>query len=202
MLNKIKNEKAKDIDISSLSGSDNRRSSIPSEYSVEDSLAYSRSVTPGSAGFTSKMPSGNAPRASPTPRGPRPDTTTPTNSGPGHNQRPSIASVMSDLSSYGTAQTQAGSPQQRGGGGRSRTETPKPRQQIYLPKDDFGFAHLMAIIEYKALKPKVTPRPLDPVDELLFGAPLDLESLHPQAREIYASGFKQLEEMDKVCMFL
>ena len=61
---------------------------------------------------------------------------------------------------------------------------------------------MMAIIEYKASKPKVTPRPLDPVDELLFGAPLDLESLHPQAREIYASGFKQLEEMDKVCMFL
>lgn len=202
VLNKIKNEKAKERDVSSLSSSDNRRSSIPSEYSVEDSVAHSRSVTPGSAGFTSKMPSGNAPRASPTPRGPRPGTTTPTNSGPGHNQRPSIASVMSDSSSYGTAQTQAGSPQQRGGE-RSRTETPKPRQQqqqIYLPKDDFGFAHMMAIIEYKASKPKVaTPRPLDPVDELLFGTPLDLESLHPQAREIYASGFKQLEEMDKVC---
>ena len=203
VLSKIKNEKARERDVSSLLSSDNRRSSIPSEYSVEDSVAHSRSVTPGSAGFTSKMPSGNAPSPTPT-RGPRPGATTPTtnsnsNSGPGHHQRPSIASVMSDLS---TAQTQAGggSPQ-RSGGERSRTETPKPRQQVYLPKDDFGFAHMMAIIEYKASKPKVTtpPRPLDPVDELLFGTPLDLESLHPQAREIFASGFKQLEEMDKVC---
>jgi len=39
---------------------------------------------------------------------------------------------------------------------------------------------------------------LDPVDEMLFGT---LE-LHPQVRDIYAIGSKQLEEMDKACFTL
>ena len=60
---------------------------------------------------------------------------------------------------------------------------------------------MIAIIEYKGLKLKQPVPPLDPVDELLFGAPMDLDSLHPQVRDIYASGFKQLEEMDKVYEF-
>ena len=79
--------------------------------------------------------------------------------------------------------------------------TPKSQQRWpVIPKDDFGHAAMIAIIECKGLKPKKQPPipPLDPVDELLFGAPLDLDSLHPQVRDIYASGFKQLEEMDKV----
>ncbi|KIL57768.1 hypothetical protein M378DRAFT_200701 [Amanita muscaria Koide BX008] len=40
--------------------------------------------------------------------------------------------------------------------------------------------------------------PLDPVDAILFGRPIDVESLHPSVREIYSSAFQQLEEMDKV----
>jgi len=72
------------------------------------------------------------------------------------------------------------------------------RRRPVIPKDDFGYANMMAIVEYKSLRPKQPIPPLDPVDELLFGAPLDLDSLHPQARDIYASGFKLLEEMDKV----
>jgi len=66
-----------------------------------------------------------------------------------------------------------------------------------IPKDDFGHAQMIAIIEFKGLRAKQPIPHLDPVDELLFGAPLDLDSLHPQVRDIYASGFKQLEEMDK-----
>ena len=62
-----------------------------------------------------------------------------------------------------------------------------------IPKDNFGYAHMMAILEYKGLKPKEPIIPLDPVDELLFGAPLDLDSLHLQVWDIYASGFKQLD---------
>jgi hypothetical protein len=60
---------------------------------------------------------------------------------------------------------------------------------------------MMAILDYKSLRPKQPVPALDPVDELLFGAPLDLDSLHPHVRDIYASGFKQLEEMDKVCFY-
>ena len=87
----------------------------------------------------------------------------------------------------------------------TRIATPRSQQQQrwpVIPKDDFGYAHMMAIIDYKGLRPKKPPvPPLDPVDELLFGAPLELDSLHPQVRDIYASGFKQLEEMDKVWLF-
>lgn len=45
-------------------------------------------------------------------------------------------------------------------------------------------------------KPELPP--LDPVDELLFGREIDVNSLHPQIRDIYASSFKELEEMDNV----
>ncbi|KAJ3531121.1 hypothetical protein NMY22_g8287 [Coprinellus aureogranulatus] len=79
-------------------------------------------------------------------------------------------------------------------------ETPRqqPKKPV-LPKDDFGITQMMAIIECKALPPQKKPtRPVDPADELLFGTPIDLESLHPLVREIYAPGFKQLEDMDKV----
>ena len=47
--------------ILSLSCLDNPRSSIPFEYPVEDCVAHLRLVTPGSAWFTTKMPSGNTP---------------------------------------------------------------------------------------------------------------------------------------------
>lgn len=74
-----------------------------------------------------------------------------------------------------------------------------PQKKPVLPKDDFGISQMMAIIECKALPPPKKPtRPIDPADEMLFGTPIDLASLHPLARDIYASGFKQLEEMDKV----
>ena len=45
--------------------------------------------------------------------------------------------------------------------------------------------------EYKGLKPKQLIIPLDPVDKLLFRAPLDLDFLHLQVWDIYASEFKQ-----------
>jgi hypothetical protein len=63
------------------------------------------------------------------------------------------------------------------------TATPRSQQQWpVIPKDDFGHAHMIAIVEYKGSRPKqpMIP-PLDPVD----GAPLDLDSLHPLVRDIY-----------------
>ncbi|OSX60683.1 hypothetical protein POSPLADRAFT_1123667, partial [Postia placenta MAD-698-R-SB12] len=72
--------------------------------------------------------------------------------------------------------------------------------RLVLPKDDFGLSNMMAIIELKASQQqKAAPPPQDPVDELLFGKQIDLNSLHPQVRDIYASTFKQLNEMDEVC---
>jgi hypothetical protein len=78
----------------------------------------------------------------------------------------------------------------------SRTKKP---QRFVLPKDDFGLAQMMAIIEFKdkPAKPLDLP-PLDPVDELFFGRDIDLDTLHPQIRDIYSSTFKELDEMDAV----
>lgn len=144
----------------------------------------------------------------------RPGTTTPTaglrTSPPpvqGSRRNPSIASVMSDYSGRGTPPVQTkplsrvDEEKEKSRGTPSSNRQQQQQRRLILPKDHFGHSKMMAIIEYKALAPpeKKPTRPQDPVDELLFGTPLDLESLHPSVRGIYADGFRQLEEMDKVC---
>ena len=73
----------------------------------------------------------------------------------------------------------------------------RPRKpKVTLPKDDFGVTHMMAIIELAGLQDKPAPLPpLHPVDEMLFGRPLNLDELHPAIKEIYAPTLKQLDEM-------
>ena len=69
-----------------------------------------------------------------------------------------------------------------------------------VPKDDFGVTQMMAVIEARAMiSKKSSLPPLDPVDDLLFGREIDIDSLHPKIKEIYADSFKQLDEMDRVC---
>lgn len=175
------------------------RSISPSEYSVDTEI--SRSVTPGSAGFLSRMPNGNGnDQTIQSPDGKtisRPGTVTPTaslRSHPvNHNRRhPSITSVLSDYSGRSTPPVSLAPVDE---------EIPTAPRRVYLPKDDFGLSQMMSIIEFKATKSKTKEAsPPHPVDELLFGVPIDLESLHPDIREIYAPAFKQLEELDKVCL--
>ena len=193
----------------------------PSEYSTNDAGIRSRSITPGSGTFTSRIPSGNEaattpavyPRPLPTAKGlssddrnTRSGAATPisNNTGstlaPNNRRNPSIVSDNSGRSNPVRSQSSLHRVDERV---KEITPNTTPRSQQrwpVIPKDDFGHASMIAIIEYKGLKPRQQPPvpPLDPVDELLFGAPLDLDSLHPQVRDIYASGFKQLEEMDKV----
>ena len=59
---------------------------------------------------------------------------------------------------------------------------------------------MMAVIEARAMVHRKRPAllPMDPVDDLLFGREIDMDSLHPKIREIYSDTFKQLEEMDHV----
>ena len=146
-----------------------------------------------------------------------PGTVTPTAIGNHH--IPSIASVMSDLSGYDTSATHPSTPflallspnwhlyampisapKQQG------QQEPKFQQllqhHIKISKDDFGLSHMMAVIECKSTQPRTALLPLHPTDELLFGRLVDLEGLHPSVREIYGPGFKQLEEFDKVHIFL
>jgi len=103
-------------------------------------------------------------------------------------------SVMSDsVSGYATP-TAPSSPESP-----LRTPTPKAQQKrLRIPKDDFGVSHMMAVIELRGSVPRKTLPPLDPVDEMLFGRPMDLASLHPKIRDVYADAFKQMDDMDKM----
>lgn len=89
----------------------------------------------------------------------------------------------------------------------------KPRP--YVPRDDFGVQRMMAVIELAGLSGKVEERERererrekgkDGLEVVLFGPdPMELwrlnKELHPALRGIYESGFKGLEEMDKVCIY-
>ncbi|OAX41105.1 hypothetical protein K503DRAFT_538833 [Rhizopogon vinicolor AM-OR11-026] len=186
--------------------------SAPSEYSVDDAVTArsgsdGRTPTPlaGSVTGTRRVASpvsDTSRTTTPTPadgRVSRARSTTPS-SKPGSStsrslRQSSIASVMSEVSTYATPTAQLISPP-----GTPRTDA-VPKQQNtkrpYVPKDDFGVSHMMAIIEIAGSAPKVPQIPGHPVDELLFGKPLDVASLHPEIREIYAGAFQQLDEMDK-----
>ncbi|KAI0366248.1 hypothetical protein BV20DRAFT_972132 [Pilatotrama ljubarskyi] len=108
-----------------------------------------------------------------------------------HERQSSFASAVSD---YRTA-----TPSSPRGPMPSHMQAKEGKQKLVLPKNDFGLNEMMAVIEMRvALNNKIPEHtPLDPVEEMLFGKPLDKESLHPQIRDIYASTFAQLEEMDQ-----
>jgi len=60
-------------------------------------------------------------------------------------------------------------------------------------------SHMMAIIELAGLQDKpAPPPPVHPVDEMLFGRPIDMKELHPAIREVYEPTFRQLAEMDQM----
>jgi len=214
VLSKIKSGKAGGRVLITQSGSgtqlDSRgstRSTSPSMYSIDQT--NSQSSTPLSAGFNGKAKTPTATFSgmqknsvsssrTATPVGTdahntRTRTNTP-NTAPHRN--PSIVSVMSDASGYGTPTSNL--PNESPDGSPRSVATPKPqRKRPYIPKDDFGLSHMMTIIQLRASSPKPPMPPVDPVDELLFGRKLDLESLHPQVRDIFSESFKQLGAFDK-----
>jgi len=115
-----------------------------------------------------------------------------------HLRQVSINSVTTDTSGYRTA---VGSPV-----ATSPLQLIKPgpvkqqrKPKLTLPKDDFGVSHMMAIIELAGLQDKPPPpESVHPIDEMLFGRPINVDELHPAIREVYAPTFKQLDEMDQV----
>ena len=57
---------------------------------------------------------------------------------------------------------------------------------------------MMAVIEIASSIKRNKEPPLHPIEELLFGKSVEVQSLHPDIREIYSGAFQQLDEMDKV----
>lgn len=114
-------------------------------------------------------------------------------------RQPSIASVMTDISgsAYATPTAQLVSPT----GSPGKGVIPKlPAKRLYIPNDDFGLSNMMAVIEIASALHRPVDPPLHHVEELLFGKPVEVQSLHPDIREIYSGAFQQLDEMDKVCV--
>lgn len=186
--------------------------SAPSEYSVDDAVTArsgsdGRTPTPLASSVTGARrvasPVSDTSRT-PTPtatdgRHSRTRSTTPSSKQGTNTSRPlrqsSIASVMSEVSMYATPTGQLISPPET-----PRTDNaakPPVSKRPYIPKDDFGLSHMMAIIEIAGSAPKVPQTSIHPVDESLFGKPIDVTTLHPDIQEIYAGAFQQLDEMDK-----
>lgn len=214
VLSKIKHNKnaarpqmATSSSVGSEDSMDRRRSTSPSVYSTAEGPSSSRAATPNANVINARSPTPTtAAQRATSPlsrlssyrtassgesdgrarssaaampagtRGPRPP----------HDRQHSLASMMSDASTYRSA---------------SPAQTQKhERQRVVLPKDDFGIAQMMAVIELKnmpAKKPEL--QALDAADELLFGRNIELDSLHPDIRNICSTAYKQLDEMDNVC---
>ncbi|KAJ3729959.1 hypothetical protein DFJ43DRAFT_1082981 [Lentinula guzmanii] len=88
-----------------------------------------------------------------------------------------------------------------------KTPPPAKRPPPIHTKEDFGVSHMLAVIECRAMQPKAAIKPggrydrdvaVDPVNDMLFGRPIDMDSLHPKIRDIYADSFKRMAEMDEM----
>lgn len=185
-----------------------RSASSASEYSVDDGPTLrsdGRTPTPLAGGRRTTSPIADLGSRDPTPtvdgrygraRSGSPHVSTTVSSQAHAIRQPSIASVMSDLSAsaYATPTAQLLSPT----GSPQNAAMPKlPVKRPYIPKDDFGVSQMMAIIEIASRTHRPIEPPLHPVDELLFGKSVEVQSLHPDIREIYSGAFQQLDEMDK-----
>ncbi|KAI6040673.1 hypothetical protein EDC04DRAFT_2992710 [Pisolithus marmoratus] len=185
-----------------------RSNSPSSEYSVDDGptpRTDRRTPTPLAGGRRTASPIVGLGSRDPTPtadgrysraRSGSPQTPTTGSSQVHANRQPSIASVMSDLSpsAYATPTAQLLSPT---GSPQTATIPKLPVKRPYIPKDDFGVSQMMAIIEIASKTPHPVEPPLHPVDALLFGKSVEVQSLHPDIRDIYSGAFHQLDEMDK-----
>ncbi|KAF8629760.1 hypothetical protein AX15_003283 [Amanita polypyramis BW_CC] len=131
----------------------------------------------------------------------------------GKNTPPFSTSPLPNPFARAQASSRQGQHQHQHHPSRSKSQSQTSRRPI-IPRDDFGIENMMAVIECRAaimtIQAQTAPQsekqsyftaplqPLDLVDEIFFGRPLDPESLHPRIRDIYAGIFKQLEEMDKL----
>ncbi|KAG8999070.1 hypothetical protein FRB93_013340 [Tulasnella sp. JGI-2019a] len=137
---------------------------------------HSRGPTPDTSGYTPPKTIGQQP-----------------NTRQGHSKQASSVSTVSDYHN-----TDVSTPGMKSTTTMART-TPSstPRPPVIL-KDDFGMSKMMAVIEAGAiLKRPPPPRPVDEVDQMLFGSNLSVSDLHPQARELFSPVFDQLEDLNQ-----
>ena len=187
------------------------RSTSPSLYSDDGKDNKSEQVSPSASRSVTPTANTVGVQRSMTPES-RSRSVTPTAAlaqSTAHRQfQPSIESVLSDVSDYRTAAS--GTPTGRPGSSVA-VQSPSPSQslsqslpkRLRIPKDEFGLTEMLAIIDSKAVltKPNLLP-PIDDTDKLYFGQKVDLESVHPLVREVYAGTFKKMNDLDAVRLFL
>jgi len=200
MLDRIRRGKA----VTAPSGESDRRASgdsaesglyghsvSPSEYSDEgESRMGSRAITPSASAYAGGAGYGQERAGTVTPTSAAAAVRAKSTPTPTRDRRnPSVTSVYD-------------SDTRRLAGSRNG---PSSISRPVATNDDFGVGNMMALIEFKsqrsAAERDAANKKLDVVDELLFGPPLDLEGLHPAVGEIYANGYRMLEEVDKVCLY-
>lgn len=178
------------------------RSTSPSMYSEDgqSDASGSRAATPTASTMASHR--SITPTASKDAVSNRSRSVTPTagasSDNPTHRQyQPSIESVLSDVSDYRTAAS--GTPLAMSSSRLALSPSPILAKRPRIPKDEFGLTEMLAIINAKAMLGK-EPRPPSPdeVDKLFFGTKLDLETVHPQIRDVYAGTIKKMKEIETV----
>lgn len=102
--------------------------------------------------------------------------------------------ARNDTTSKPASQAQAQSQTQI----QPQPQTRAPVKLPYISPDDFGVTQMLAIIEIAGTIVKPPEPLLHPVEEMLFGRSIEVQTLHPDIREIYSGAFQQLDEMDKV----
>ncbi|EJD07492.1 uncharacterized protein FOMMEDRAFT_100753 [Fomitiporia mediterranea MF3/22] len=179
------------------------RSTSPSMYSEDGQSdgSGSRAATPTASGMAHRSITPTASKDTSTGRS---RSVTPTAGGteesesPTHRHyQPSIESVLSDVSDYRTAAS--GTPLAMAPSRAAMSPSPIMAKRPKIPKDEFGLTEMLAVIKTRAMLGK-EPRPPSPdeVEKLYFGTPIDLETVHPQVRDVYAGTFKKMKEIDMV----
>lgn len=206
VLNKINGKSAQGALPASTSGgtlssvAETARSTSPSVYSddgVETAarVSGSRSVTPIAARRGATPIAVQASRTAEPTRSRSVTPTAGTQTSAHHQPQPSIESVLSDMSVYRSPTPITPPSAASSGQGISG-------KKLRIPKGEFGLTEMLAVIETRAMERiPPPPPPLDEIDQLLFGPKLDIESVHPHLRDIYAPTIKKMAELDSVSAF-
>ncbi|KAF8313400.1 hypothetical protein DL93DRAFT_1166009 [Clavulina sp. PMI_390] len=121
---------------------------------------------------------------------------------PGHQQQPSIASILSDLSAYTSTSDPDQTAVARSTSARPSVldkVTPSTTSSSISPATGVsGISRMLAIIELNATLGQPPRRPGPSVlDQIFLGTGLNVEELHPRVREFYEPNIRDMQDLGK-----
>ena len=198
-------DKIKNGPVPQSASSSTFRSTSPSNYSEDDQsdASGSRAVTPTASNLATShrsiTPTASKDTASSRSRSVTPTAGTSSDNPTHRHYQPSIESVLSDVSDYRTAAS--GTPLAMASSRAAISPSPMLTKRPRIPKDEFGLTEMLAVINTKAMLSK-EPRPPSPdeVEKLFFGTKIDLDTVHPQIRDVYSGTVQKMKELEMVCV--